>query len=75
MNLKEIKNEHVFDKYYKTELPNGLNIYIYPKKGYNSKYVVLGTDYGSINKKFKNFYKLVVNFIIYIFLQIKRENE
>lgn len=53
MNLKEIKNEHVFDKYYKTELPNGLNIYIYPKKGYNSKYVVLGTDYGSINRKFK----------------------
>lgn len=54
MILNEKKNEHVFDRYYETELDNGLRVYIYPKEGYNSKYVVLGTKYGSINRRFKD---------------------
>lgn len=52
MKLREIKSSLVNEKYYVTEHKSGLKIFIYPKKGYNSTYVLLGTKYGSINTEF-----------------------
>ncbi len=33
--------------------PSGLNIYVHPKRNYNSSYAIIGTNFGSINNKFK----------------------
>lgn len=52
MKLREIKSKLLDEKYYVTEHQSGLKIFVYPKKGYNSTYVLLGTKYGSINTEF-----------------------
>ena len=49
--------EQLFDKltgesvYYKKH-ESGLNIYIMPRKGYNSSYAIFGTKYGSVDSEF-----------------------
>ena len=53
MNLKEIKNNNIGEKYFVCEHPSGLTIYLYPKEGFKSTYSIFGTKYGSINTKFK----------------------
>lgn len=53
MKLKEIYSEKLDEKYYYMKHPSGLNIYLYPKKGYKSSYAIFGTNYGSIDAKFK----------------------
>lgn len=51
-NIQEIKSPRTGDMYYKIKHPSGLTIYLYPKPGYNSKYAVFGTRYGSVNNAF-----------------------
>lgn len=53
MKITEIKSEIIDDKYIKAVHKSGINIYIYPKKGYSSTYAIYGTKYGSINTKFR----------------------
>ena len=35
--------------------PSGLDIYVHPKKRYASSYAILGTNFGSVNNKFRKF--------------------
>ncbi|WP_391208758.1 EF-P 5-aminopentanol modification-associated protein YfmH [Psychrobacillus sp. L4] len=37
---------------YHEQLPNGLNVYILPKKGFSKTYVTFTTNYGSIDREF-----------------------
>ncbi len=53
MDILEIKNEELNEKYFKVVHPSGLTIYLYPKTGYRSTYAILGTNYGSIDTKFR----------------------
>lgn len=40
------------EKLYHKKMKNGLNVYVLHKKGYNKKYAVFATHYGSIDNKF-----------------------
>ncbi len=53
MKKKEIISKNLDEKYFHFVHPTGLNIYIYPKEDYNSTYVLFGTNFGSVNNKFK----------------------
>ena len=53
MKTKKISYEAIGEEYFFTKHPSGLEIYIYPKKGYSSKYAILGTNFGSVNNTFK----------------------
>lgn len=53
MNPKKIVNLATKEEYFYMKHPSGLGIYVYPKKGYSSSYAILGTNFGSINNKFK----------------------
>lgn len=53
MKTKKISYEAIGEEYFFTKHPSGLDIYIYPKKGYSSKYAILGTNFGSVNNTFK----------------------
>ena len=33
--------------------PSGLDVYVHPKPSYSSTYAIIGTDFGSINNKFR----------------------
>ena len=37
---------------YKETLPNGLDVYILPKKGFSKTFVTFTTKYGSIDREF-----------------------
>lgn len=52
MNISEIKNEFVLEKYYKIEHDSGLSIYVMPKENYKSAYAIFGTNYGSVDTAF-----------------------
>ena len=53
MNPKKISSSLAKEEYFYMKHPSGLDIYVYPKKGYSSKYAVIGTNFGSINNTFK----------------------
>lgn len=53
MNPKRITNSLLKEEYVYLKHPSGLDVYIYPKKGYCSNYAIFGTNFGSINNKFK----------------------
>ncbi len=53
MNPKRITNNLIKEEYFYLKHPSGLGIYVYPKKGYCSNYAIFGTNFGSINNKFK----------------------
>ena len=53
MDILEIKNEELNEKYFKVAHPSGLTIYLYPKPEYKSTYAIFGTNYGSIDTKFQ----------------------
>lgn len=53
MNIKKIKSDLIDEEYFYMKHPSGLNIYVHPKRGYSSNYAIIGTDFGSINNKFK----------------------
>lgn len=54
MIFKEVKSNRIGDKYFYVEHSSGLRVFVYPKKGYNSTYAIIGTKYGSINTSFKS---------------------
>lgn len=53
MNPKRITNNLLKEEYFYLKHPSGLEVYVYPKKGYCSNYAIFGTNFGSINNKFK----------------------
>ncbi|MDO4199830.1 MAG: pitrilysin family protein [Clostridia bacterium] len=53
MNPKHVVSKSLGEEYYYLKHPSGLGIYIHPKKGYSSNYAILGTNFGSINNKFR----------------------
>lgn len=53
MNPKKISNPAINEEYFYMKHPSGLDIYVYPKKNYSSKYAIIGTDFGSVNNTFK----------------------
>ncbi len=53
MDRTVIKNTHLAEEYYKIKHKSGLTMLLYPKKEYNSAYALFGTNYGSIDTKFK----------------------
>ena len=53
MEIKEIKNDLLGEKYYKIRHTSGLTIYVFPKENYSSAYAVFGTRYGSIDTAFR----------------------
>ena len=50
--MNETHFEQLEETLYHEELPNGLNVYILPKKGFSKTYVTFTTKYGSIDRKF-----------------------
>lgn len=53
MNPKKITNNLIKEEYFYLKHPSGLDVYVYPKKGYCSNYAIFGTNFGSINSKFR----------------------
>ena len=53
MEIKEIRNELLGEKYYKINHTSGLTIYVFPKENYSTTYAVFGTKYGSIDTVFR----------------------
>jgi len=53
MQIREIKNDKLGEKYFEIKHPTGLRIYVMPKEGYTSTYAVFGTKYGSIDTCFR----------------------
>ncbi|MBQ7956660.1 MAG: insulinase family protein [Clostridia bacterium] len=53
MDIKEIRNDLLGEKYYKIKHTSGLDIYVFPKENYSTAYAVFGTKYGSIDTIFK----------------------
>lgn len=51
--MREIKSPKLNERYYEIEHKSGLKIYVMPKENYSSAYAVFGTNYGSIDTKFK----------------------
>ena len=49
MNIKEIKNELLNEKYYDIDHPSGLKILVMLKENYSSTYAIFATKYGSID--------------------------
>mgnify|MGYP004589769815 CR=1 FL=1 len=55
MKPKLIKNNLIREEYFYMKHPSGLDIYVHPKKRYASSYAILGTNFGSVNNKFRKF--------------------
>lgn len=49
MNIKEVKNELLNERYYDIDHPSGLKILVMPKENYSSSYAIFATKYGSID--------------------------
>ena len=49
MNIKEVRNELLNEKYYDIDHPSGLKILVMPKEKYSSTYAIFATKYGSID--------------------------
>ena len=50
--MKVIENTRIKEKAYYEELDNGLKVIIIPKENTNKKYVIWGTNFGSIDNRF-----------------------
>jgi predicted Zn-dependent peptidase len=53
MRFEEIVSERLNEKYYIAKHPSGLTIMIIPKSEYSSTYAIFGTNYGSIDNRFR----------------------
>ncbi len=51
--IKTIENSVIKEKYYKIEHPTGLDIFVFPKPGFQKVHAIFATKYGSIDNKFK----------------------
>ena len=50
--MKIVESTKIKEKAYFEKLENGLNVIIIPKKNTNKKYVIWGTNFGSIDNNF-----------------------
>ncbi|WP_066068731.1 EF-P 5-aminopentanol modification-associated protein YfmH [Neobacillus soli] len=50
--METISFEQLQEELYHEKLPNGLNVYILPKKGFNKTYATFTTKYGSVDNTF-----------------------
>ncbi len=48
-----LRNDVIKEEIYFREIPPGLKLYVLPKKGYQKKYAVFSTHFGSIDSSFK----------------------
>ncbi len=53
MKTEEMYSSILGERMHYKKLDNGLEIFIIPKPGYTKKYAIFGTNYGSIDNKFK----------------------
>ena len=51
--MKKIRNEFIGEEYFYEKHDSGLDIFLFPKKNYTTSYAAIGTNFGSVNKKFK----------------------
>lgn len=50
--MQIIENKKIKEKLYMEKLENGLTVMVIPKKGIKKKYIIWGTNYGSLDNKF-----------------------
>jgi predicted Zn-dependent peptidase len=55
--MEKINFDQLQEELYHEKLPNGLNVYILPKKGFNKTFATFTTKYGSIDNNFVPFGK------------------
>lgn len=48
-----LRNDVIKEEIYFREIPPGLKLYVLPKKGYQKKYAVFATEFGSIDSRFR----------------------
>ncbi len=53
MQFQIKENESLEEKVYYTILDSGLSLYVLPKKGFNKKYAIFSTRFGSIDNSFR----------------------
>lgn len=53
MVLTEIRNNLLQETVYRTKIPQGLEVFVLPRPGFNKKYVVISTKYGSMDSQFE----------------------
>ncbi len=51
--INTIENKKINEKYYKIKHPTGLDIFVFPKPGFQKVHAIFATKYGSIDNKFK----------------------
>lgn len=51
--MKQLKYDSLKETMYHEQLPNGLDVYILPKEGFQKTYATFATKYGSIDNHFK----------------------
>jgi predicted Zn-dependent peptidase len=51
--MKIIPYPHLNETIYHEQLPNGLNVYVLPKEGFQKTYATFSTEYGSIDNHFQ----------------------
>ena len=51
--IKTIENSIIKEKYYKIQHPTGLDIFVFPKPGFQKVHAIFATKYGSIDNRFK----------------------
>ena len=50
--MQIIENKKINEKLYIEKLENGLTVMVVPKPGVKKKYIIWGTNYGSLDNKF-----------------------
>lgn len=50
--MKIIENKYIKEKLYIEKLDNGLTVMIMPRKNVRKKYIIFGTNFGSIDNTF-----------------------
>ncbi|WP_153123828.1 EF-P 5-aminopentanol modification-associated protein YfmH [Peribacillus tepidiphilus] len=55
--MKKIPFDQLKEELYFEKLPNGLDVYILPKEGFNKSYATFTTKYGSVDNHFKPLHK------------------
>jgi predicted Zn-dependent peptidase len=55
--MEKINFDQIQEELYHEKMPNGLNVYILPKKGFNKTYATFTTKYGSVDNTFVPFGK------------------
>jgi len=51
--MKLVEHKKINEQVYTGTLPNGLSIFVVPKRGFHKKYAFFATDYGGVDRRFK----------------------